>query len=288
MKIGLVLEGGSRKCMFTAGVIDALLDQNIKFSYVTGVSGGAQAALNYISEQRGRLRNLLYPSAIRKGRKPHKYLDGVLKEFRIMTSEYFFDHYSPYNFKKLFSSDIDWEIGLTCAETGTIQFMSERSDKQRLQSIVEGTCALPMCFPLVEFDGKHYADGCITDSIPFDRAFEKGCDKVFVISTKVPGDKATDFGKYRLILSYLYEKKFPAYFKILMNRYKNYVQQFKQMEALEKQGKILVFKPEIELCALFDTNKAKLDESYNHGYTYALKRLDELKTFISEAPSNGI
>ena len=56
MKTGLVLEGGSRQTMFSAGVIDTWLEEGgIDFNYVAGVSAGAHAAVNFITRQQGRL-----------------------------------------------------------------------------------------------------------------------------------------------------------------------------------------------------------------------------------------
>lgn len=280
MKVGLVLEGGSRKCMFTAGVLDALLEENIEFQYVSGVSGGAHGTMNFISKQKGRLRNLLKPSKLREGKTAHRILDGIRKEFHIMTYEYSYDKEDPFDFKTFFNSNVEFEIGMTCAETAQVEFHSEKSDEKKLLELVGASCSLPLLFPLAKVNGKHYADGCISDSIPFDRAFEKGCDKVFVVSTKVPGDRATDFSKYKMILNPLYKKAFPEYYKLLMNRFEIYKNQFSEMERLQSEGKILVFKPEIDLCDLFETVPERLDSSYNHGYEYAKRRMNELKKFM--------
>ena len=54
MKYGLVLEGGGMKGIFTAGVLDLLMDKNIMFSDIYGVSAGACHMTSYISGQRGR------------------------------------------------------------------------------------------------------------------------------------------------------------------------------------------------------------------------------------------
>lgn len=280
MKVGLVLEGGSRKCMFSAGVLDALLEERVEFSYVAGVSGGAHGALNFLSAQKGRLHKLLYPSKARSGKRAHRVFDGIRKEFHIMTYEYSYDKSDPFDFKAFFDSSIECEIGMTCAESGKIEFHSEKGDERRLLDLVGASCSLPLLFPLARMNGKHYADGCISDSIPYDRAFEKGCDKVFVISTKVPGDRATDFSKYRPILSPLYRRRFPEYFELLMNRFAVYQEQFARMERLQDEGTVLVFKPEIPLCDLFETKPERLEHSYRHGYDYARRRMRELKKFM--------
>lgn len=53
-KMGLVLEGGGMRGVFTCGVLDFMMDNNIEFPYAVGVSAGACNGLSYMSHQRGR------------------------------------------------------------------------------------------------------------------------------------------------------------------------------------------------------------------------------------------
>ena len=54
MKTGLVLEGGAMRGMYTAGVLDVLMEQGIQMDGVVGVSAGAVFGSNYKSRQNGR------------------------------------------------------------------------------------------------------------------------------------------------------------------------------------------------------------------------------------------
>ena len=49
----LVLEGGGLRGLFTAGVLDVLMEQNIKIDAIIGVSAGALFGINYLSKQPG-------------------------------------------------------------------------------------------------------------------------------------------------------------------------------------------------------------------------------------------
>ena len=81
MKIGLALEGGSRQTIFTAGVLDAWMEEDIPFSYYAGVSAGGHAAMNYITRQKGRFRHIIQPTKIQHGQDhSNKFLDGPRKE----------------------------------------------------------------------------------------------------------------------------------------------------------------------------------------------------------------
>lgn len=279
MKCGIVFEGGSRKGMFTAGVVDVLLEENIKFQYASGVSAGAHAAMNYVSGQKGRLKEVLVPSKIRENKKANNIRDGIYKEYHIMNYEYAYDKKNPFDFATFFNSDIECEFGTTCAETGKIVFFSEKSDKNRLLNYAAASCALPMLFPLVEIDGKHYCDGCITDSIPYDRALEK-CDKVVIVSTKKEGVAPHDFRKIKFILSPKFQRKYPELYKALLNRYDVYEKQLAQAEKLEKEGKVLIIRPDTMCCSTFETKPEKLKEGYEHGIEVAHRELEKIKNFI--------
>ncbi len=280
MKVGLALEGGSRQTIFSAGVLDAWMDENIYFSYFAGVSAGCHAAMNFITRQRGRFRYIIQPTKIQQGReKAHRIFDGIQKECHAL-------HYNaaygdmPFDFHLFFGSGVECEFGLTCLETGRSEFFQEYMSEKRLLDIVNASSALPMLFPIAQIDGKHYADGCVTSPIPYQRAFEKGCDKVVVVSTHYPGEIVTDFRKYRMILNPMFKRKYPAFFRALMLRYKRYEKMFAEMEDLEKKGKILIFRPEKAVCDLFETDRDKLDETYMMGFDYAKQRMNDLKTFL--------
>ncbi|MBR2469507.1 MAG: patatin family protein [Fibrobacter sp.] len=279
MKTGLVLEGGSRQTMFSAGVLDTFMDEDIPFDYIAGVSAGAHAAINYITRQQGRLRFIVLPTRLQKGKKwASKYI-GIQKEFHAL-NYLSADGEMPLDFEAYASSRVECEIGLTCCETGRAEFRSEKQDKKRLLDLISASCALPMLFPMAKLDDKHYADGCITEPIPYERAFEKGCDKVVAISTHYPGEAVTDFRKYRAILNPMYKQKYPNLFRALMVRLKRYEKKFIQMEALEKEGKLFLIRPIIDLCDQFDTDMNKMNESYEHGVDMAKQRMEDLKTFL--------
>ncbi|MBR4785284.1 MAG: patatin family protein [Fibrobacter sp.] len=279
MKTGLVLEGGSRQTMFSAGVLDTWLDEGIEFNYVSGVSAGAHAAVNFVTRQQGRLKFIVLPTRLQEGKKWASKFIGIQKEFHAL-NYLSADGKMPFDFDTYSKSKIECEFGLTCCETGRAEFKSEKNDKWRLLDIISASCALPMLFPMAPLDGKHYADGCITVPIPFERAFERGCDKVVAVSTHYPGEAVTDFRKYRAILNPMYKRKYPELFRALMLRLKRYDKMFLQMDKLEKEGRLFLMRPEIDLCDQFDTDMAKMNESYDHGVEIAKRRMDDLKAFL--------
>ncbi|MBQ4237086.1 MAG: patatin family protein [Treponema sp.] len=279
MKLGIVFEGGSRKVMFSAGVIDAMIDENLSFDYVLGVSAGAHCALNFVTKQRGRVFQILKPSKVREGKRAHAIRDGIEKELHILNYESQYGEY-PFDFQTLFNSKTEYEICATCGETAKPDYFTERKDEKHLLDILNASCSLPILFPFTEIGGKHYVDGCISNSIPFDRAFEKGCDKVVIVSTKYWEDKPTDFERYSLLLQPMYKKKYPELYKALINRYDEYMKQMGKIEMLEEMGKVFVIKPQQALCGVFSVHDDEFQKSYNHGLEYTKSVMDKLKDYL--------
>ena len=279
MKLGIVFEGGSRKVMFSAGVIDALIDENLNFDYVLGVSAGAHCALNFVTRQKGRVFQILKPSKVREGKKAHPIRDGIEKELHILNYESPYGEY-PFDFQTLFNSKTEYEICATCGETAKPDYFTERQDEKHLLDILNASCSLPILFPFTEIGGKHYVDGCISNSIPFDRAFEKGCDKVVIVSTKYWEDKPTDFERYSLLLQPMYKKKYPELYKALINRYDEYMKQTGKIEMLEELGKVFVIRPQQALCGVFSVHDDEFQKSYRHGMDYTKSVMDKLKAYL--------
>lgn len=55
MRVGLVLEGGAMRGMYTAGVLDVFLEHGIRADCIVGVSAGALFGVNFLSRQKGRV-----------------------------------------------------------------------------------------------------------------------------------------------------------------------------------------------------------------------------------------
>lgn len=88
MKIGLVLEGGAMRGMFTAGVLDTFLDNDIKMDSVVGVSAGALFGVNYLSGQKGRV--IRYNKRFNKD-KNYMGFRPLLREGNIVSTKYAYE-----------------------------------------------------------------------------------------------------------------------------------------------------------------------------------------------------
>ena len=280
MKTGLVLEGGAMCGLFTAGVLDVLLDEKISFPYVIGVSSGAGSALGFVSKQKGRTRHVICPDKKESYYGWRTFLrKGKFMDLDKMFFEYPFKQY-PFDFHVFFNSPTDCEFVLTECENGQVRYFSERSDKKRLLTIGKASCSLPMLSSVVELDGRHYVDGSVADAVPFERAIEQGCDRVVVVLAKSDSAHHTDYTKYRRVMKLLYGKKYPEFLKACMSRLQAYAKQREQLDKLEAEGRAFVIKPLLPPIGSSEKDKEKIDGYYNHGLEEMKKQLQSLKEFL--------
>lgn len=134
----LVLEGGGSRGVFTAGVLDFLMEKNVKFPYVVGVSAGSCNALDYVSAQPGRTRDCMVVED-----KKNNYIAtrAALKKHELFDMDMLFDKYPnelfPFDFDTFFASDTECEMVVTNCQNGEAEYLSEKRDRQRLV-ILEG------------------------------------------------------------------------------------------------------------------------------------------------------
>ena len=246
-KTGLVVEGGGMKCAYCAGVLDQFLENGITFDYCIGVSAGAASVASYLAGQKGR--NLRFYT---------EYIDdpwyfGVrsfLKNGDLFNLKYIYGDLTnsggrdPLDLEALKKNPAEYEIVATCAETGEGVYFSKDDLIQDDYRHVMASCAIPAVCRPVEIDGKHYYDGGLADSIPMQRALDRGCDKLVVIASKSRKFVKTP-EKFRMMYT-LMCRKYPKAVKALNDRYLTYRRQQKLMFDLEKAGTAFLFTPETD------------------------------------------
>ncbi len=282
MKLGLVLEGGASRTVFSCGVMDVLLEESIIADMVVGTSAGIAFGVSYASMQRQRNMRLAAE---------------FMGDKRYMGIRHLFDrnNKSYYNMQFVYDDvpnihlPFDWNafenfrgdvIGVcTNVKTGKAEYLPvSRTD--RTLPVLRASCALPILFPFIKIDGKDYLDGGISDSIPYNYALEQGCDKVIVVLTRERG-YVKHTGKSVKLAERIY-RKYPELVKALDNRADNYNQQIKQLRALERDGKAFVIEPITTMGVKRTEGKAdKLLPLYHHGVSVAKENINALKSYLS-------
>lgn len=271
----LILEGGTLRPIFSAGVMDALLENNITFPYCIGVSAGITNGVSYISKQKGR--NL---EVVTKYRNDNRYLSyrNFLRCKSIFGLDFVFDEI-PNN---LIPFDMDTYrkypgkvlVGVTNAHTGKTEYLNGK-DLDDKATMLRATCAIPLLFPVIKINGKEYYDGGLCDPIPIKKAIADGNTKHLIVLTQPKGYKK-ELSKKNILVAKLLNKKYPNLKTPLLNRHNHYNETVKFCEQLENEGKVLILRPEYNLDS-FEKDINKLKSSYDHGYNLTINHLSEIK-----------
>ena len=282
MKTGLVLEGGASRTIFTCGILDALLDNNIFLNYVAGASAGISYGVSYLSKQSGRnhkitelymndKRYMGFGNMLDRNNRSYYGLDFVFGEVPARLLPFDFDEYKR-NGENGFGA-------VTNIETGKTEYMRVKAEDKKW-TVLRASCALPILFSPIKINGAYYMDGGITDSIPFRYALDSGLDKVIVVLTRPRGYvKKPEKLTFTVRLTY---PKYPKLAEALKKRHIMYNRELEELSQLEKEGKALVLAPEKDYGIKRTENDPKILLPFEkEGYDYAVRNLEKIRSFIN-------
>ena len=276
---GLVLEGGAMRGLFTAGVIDVLMENGVEFPAFVGVSAGAAFGCNYKSRQIGRA--LRYNK--RFCRDPRYCSFRSLFKTGDVFGAQFCYHEVPntldtFDVKAFDENPMAFYLVASDVETGTPFYKRlDRADDTAYEWI-RASASMPIVSRVVELDGKKFLDGGVTDSIPL--AFmERQYDRNVVVLTR-PRDyqkqPASKLWLYRLTL-----RKYPNMLRAVRERHLMYNEQRAHVFAQEKAGKAFVICPDKPLeVGRMEHDPEQLQKAYDTGRQTALRQLGALKRFM--------
>ncbi len=278
MKVGLVLEGGAMRGMFTAGVLDTFIKHNIKFDIVVGVSAGALFGVNYLSKQSGRV--IRYNKRFNRDKK-YIGIRPLLQEGNIVNTKYAYDDVpkklDAFDDETFRNSNVPFYAVITDIETGKPEYVQIKSVFNQMDTL-RASGSMPFVSKPVIVDGKKYLDGGISDSIPYEWLLNQGCDKVVVILTRDMEYKKAAIPKFPVKLYY---NKYPCVYNRLAQRHNEYNNSVKNLLDLEKTGKAFVVRPSKPISvSLVERNPNMLQDVYELGLTDAEKEILKLKEFL--------
>ena len=287
MKIGLVLEGGGMRGIYTIGVLDCLMDENVRADYVIGVSAGACNGSSYVSNQKGRafLTNTKYITDSR-----YLGMKNYLTTKSLFGMDFLFDEIPnkliPFDYDAFFKSPCEFVIGVTDVITGRAKYFN-KSHVEPTNTVLRASSSLPVFAPIVEYQGNKYLDGGVADSIPVKKALEDGCDKVIVVLTRERGFVKKP-EKFRSVYKRMY-KKFPKFIEALDKRHIQYNETLALLEQLEQEGKALVIAPRAPLpVSRFEKNPEQLTAVWQIGYDDMKKQIRKAVKLCQKTPAEEI
>ncbi len=279
--IGLVVEGGASRTYFSVGVMDVLMKYGIHADYIVGASAGISNAVNYVSGQMGRALEIGLNYVPRKEYSGLRHMLNP-KNRSLFNVDYIFkkipDELVPFDYEAFKKYNGELEAAVTNVQTGMPEYLAVNPECDGWEVLV-ASCSLPIMFPIAEINGKKYMDGGISDSVPYMRAIEKGCDKLIVVLTREPEYKKAKSRDAEL--SSFFFGKYPNFKKALLNRSNMYNSQREELWSLEKQGKAFILSPtDTSSWKRTENNAAMIKSMYDEGYMLAEKQIEKIKNYI--------
>lgn len=282
MKVGLLLEGGAMRGLYTAGVLDVLMQNNVKVDGIVGVSAGALFGMNYKSKQIGRV--LRYNKKYCKN-KNYMGLYSWLTTGNIMNEEFCFtkivNELDPIDFETYKNSSEEFYAVVTNIETGKAEYIKIQDfDSKKNIEYLRASGSMPYVSKPVVIDGVKYLDGGIADSIPIEKTMSMDFDKIIVVLTR-PIDYRKKKGN-KLLPKIAY-KKYPNFADTIINRYKKYNEQVEKILELEKKEKIFVFRPSrlVEIKRI-EKDEEKIQEMYDLGVNDCKEKIVGLREYLEK------
>ena len=269
-KIGLVLEGGGHRGIYTAGVLDTFAENKISFDGIMGVSAGCVHGASFLSGQIGR--SIRYTT---------KYCDnsnymgiGSL----ITTGNFFNEKFCYYDLPETldpFDNDTfdknQTQFFAVCTDVKTGSAIYHECETLKGEKIkwLQASASMPLVSKIIKIEDNLLLDGGIADSIPIKKMQELGFEKNIVILTQEAGYRKNPNSLLPIIK--LVYKKYPKLIEAVENRHIVYNQQLEFLEEQEKLGNVIIIRPsEKPTASRTEKDKEKILETYNLGKKDAL------------------
>ncbi|MBQ4148367.1 MAG: patatin family protein [Clostridium sp.] len=280
-KTGLVLEGGGMRGLYSAGVMDVMMEHGVSVDGLIGVSAGACIGASFASHQIGRsiryYKNYAGDKRFMSWENWLKTGDFVGVEFSYHEIPEVLDRYDYEAFDK---NPMEYYVVCTNLETGEAEYIRIHDMLEEIDYI-RASATLPYVSHPVAFRGKLLLDGGCADSIPWEWFRNKGFTRQVVITTRHRGYRK-EAGAWWM--PGMYYRKYPAFAKALRLRFARYNRSLEKLEKEADAGKIFLMQPSVPIqVGRTEGDPQKLQETYDLGRFDAEQRIEEMKRFLAGA-----
>jgi len=281
MKLGIVMEGGASRTIFSCGVTDVLMDENIYPDYLIGVSAGIAYGVSYASAQRGRnaeftrkymgercymgLHHFLNPK-----KRCYYNLDFAFGEVP--------NRLVPYDYEALANYPGRVVAVVTNIATGEAEYFDIPPYETHWETTI-ASCSLPVLFPPVQLNGNYYLDGGLADPVPYRKAMQEGCDRIVVILTR-ERDYVKEKESGTAVVNFAY-RKYPRITELMKQRADSYNKLTEDLLEEERRGNIFLIAPRETFGVGRTEGKWELlKKLYQEGIDVAREQMEALKEYI--------
>lgn len=278
IKVGLVIQGGTLRSIFTSGVLDAFIATKFyPFKYIIGVSGGAMCMAYYLCKQYGSTYNIMHNLSTSSDFISWK---NIFNEQGMINLEYL-DKYAkeehPLDLRKINRTLLNTHVETvtTSLKDGKPKYLV--TNKENIYQHIKASGTLPFFTKGQQIiDGHPLMDGGLSDPIPVKRAIDMGCSELVVIRT-LPKDYREEWSYFGKIGSYWHRNNEDLK-HIFENESKIYNDVADYLDLPNHPVKIHQIAPEKHLeTTSYSTNKKRLDADYRNGLQMGLNMVQSLK-----------
>lgn len=284
----LMLQGGSLRCLFTAGVLDVFMERGVEFPCVGGVSAGALCGINYVSKQPGRTAqvNLDYVND-----KRYMGLESFVKNRSVFNFDFLFGELSqellPLDFETFYHSPQRYAAFSTDCRTGELT-VHEKGVSEDILLGARASSSIPLLAPMVEVDGRRCLDGGVASAVPVEWALDQGYEKIVVVLTRQKSYRKKPVSHTMMRLYQQMYRDWPLLVEQLRMLPVRYNELHAKINRLERNGRIFVIRPaEPVRVSRVEKDVEKLKVLYEAGRREAEQRLPAMLEYL-ESPNPAL
>lgn len=266
--------------IYTAGVMDFFIDQQLFFPYVVAVSAGACNGAAYLARQRG-MGKILLTKYVRDRRYFH--IGNLFRKKTLFGLDFIFDEIpnrlEPFAFERFRQSEEKLMVAATDCATGECVYYT-KEDCDNIFLALRASCSLPFVSPRVQIGDRFLLDGGITSPVPLDKSITDGNERHIVVLTAPAAP-----GRFFPRLNWLYRCFYPRDQRLVQalgRHFHAYQEALVLLEKLQQEDQAFVIAPSKESCiSSFERNHDRLERFYEQGYQDAQACHDRLTTWLT-------
>ena len=279
MKKGLVLEGGAMRGLFTAGIIDVMMETGIEPDGIIGVSAGAAFGCNYKSRQPGRA--IRYNTRFAKDAR-YSGIWSLLKSGDYFNAEFGYHiipkQYDVFDDEAFDKNPMEFIVVCTDVETGKPVYQQLTRADYDTYEWIRASASMPLASKVVELAGLKLLDGGVADSIPLAYAESIGYDRNVVILTQPEGYQKEHNPFMPLMRLAL--RKYPHMIEAMDTRHLMYNRQLEFVSQAEREGRCLVIRPKQKIpIGHISHDPENMRQVYDIGRDMGKEELNDIKAF---------
>ena len=281
MKTGLIMEGGAMRGMFTAGVLDVLMENGLVTDGAIGVSAGAVFGCNYKSHQIGRV--IRYNTEYCNDKR-YASFKNLVKTGNLYSEQFCYhevpERLDPFDEAAFAASPMDFFVVCTDVKTGEPIYHKCRTGDAEDVRWMEASASMPLAAKIVKIGHYGLLDGGVADSIPV-RFFESiGYKRNLIILTQPKGYTKKKNKLLPAIRARYF--RYPAFVEAVADRHERYNETLSYISMLEQAGQAYVIRPPIPLeIGAMERDPAQLHRVYETGRAVAQIQVEKIRDFLN-------